>query len=124
MILNILKGKAMNAREERGLTIAALCKLNKTPDCWLVPSQTETDRVYRVDPVKQTCTCPDPCGSRSQVQASLSAVEFTAKREYHEDGTVTDTQSITFTKKTTYKQGTGRPTIMPRPRRKTASWFC
>src|SRR5438034_1209117 len=30
----------MNPREERGLIIAALCKLNRTNDGWLVPSQT------------------------------------------------------------------------------------
>jgi hypothetical protein len=29
----------MNAREERGPIIAALCKLNKVGDDWLVPSQ-------------------------------------------------------------------------------------
>ncbi len=94
----------MNAREERGLIIAAKCKLNrKSPDCWLVPSQTESDRIYRVDPEKQTCTCPDHQDAGHKCK-HLYAVEITAQREVHEDGTVTDTQSITFTKKVTYKQ--------------------
>jgi hypothetical protein len=49
----------MDAREERGLVIAALCKLNRTKDGWLVPSQTGGDRIYMVNPEAQTCTCPD-----------------------------------------------------------------
>ncbi len=91
------------ARQQRGLVIAALCKLNKTPEGWLVPSQTETSKIYRVDPAKQTCTCPDHQEAGHKCK-HLYAVEFTAKREIHDDGTVTDTQSITFTKKVSYKQ--------------------
>ena len=50
----------MDAREQRGLVIAAVCKLSRTDMGWLVPSQTSSrDRVYRVDPEQQTCTCPD-----------------------------------------------------------------
>jgi transposase len=92
----------MNAREERGLIIAAVCKLNKTEAGWLVPSQSAGDTIYRVDPVKQTCTCPDfENGNKCK---HLYAVEFTVKREVNPDGTVTDTKSLTFTEKVTYKQ--------------------
>jgi len=48
----------MTPREERGLIIAALSKLNRTAEGWLVPSQAG-ERIYCVDPDKQTCTCPD-----------------------------------------------------------------
>ena len=39
----------MNAREERGLVIAATCKLNRLSDgTWLVPSQSAGDaEAYR-----------------------------------------------------------------------------
>ncbi|MBI3865771.1 MAG: transposase [Planctomycetia bacterium] len=92
-----------NPREERGLVIAALCKLNKTPECWLVPSQSATDRTYRVNVEKQTCTCPDHQEAGFKCK-HLYAVEFTVKREVHDDGSVTDTRSVTFTEKVTYKQ--------------------
>ncbi|HVS36167.1 MAG TPA: SWIM zinc finger family protein [Gemmataceae bacterium] len=92
----------MNAREERGLVIAALCKLNKTPDGWLVPSQSGT-AIYRVNVDKQTCTCPDHTESGFKCK-HLYAVEFTMKREVHADGTVTDTRSVTFTEKVKYTQ--------------------
>lgn len=93
----------MNAREERGLVIAAVCKLNKTESGWLVPSQTNGDTVYMVDTIKQTCTCKD-FEERGQKCKHLYAVEYTVKREYNPDGTVTDTRSLTFTEKVTYKQ--------------------
>src|SRR5437763_16515486 len=93
----------MNAREERGLIIAALCKLNRVNDCeWLVPSQSSTE-IYRVNVQTQTCTCPDHKESGNKCK-HLFAVEITMKREVAPDGTVTDTQSITLTKKVTYKQ--------------------
>jgi hypothetical protein len=49
----------VNAREERGLIIAALCKLNRTGENWLVPSQSGAERIYRVNVQAVTCTCPD-----------------------------------------------------------------
>lgn len=93
----------MNAREERGLVIAAVCKLNKTEHGWLVPSQSAGDTIYTVDPVKQTCTCPDHQEAGHKCK-HIYAVEFTVKREFNPDGTVTDTKSVTFTEKVTYKQ--------------------
>lgn len=92
----------MNAREERGLVIAALCKLNKTTDDWLVPSQSG-EKVYRVNAQRQTCTCPDHTEHGHKCK-HLYAVEFTAKRETGRNGNVIETRAITFTKKTTYKQ--------------------
>src|ERR1700683_1049784 len=92
----------MNAREERGLGIAALCKLNRTPEGWLVPSQ-NGERIYTVDPVKQTCTCPDHAEGGFKCK-HIYAVEFTYKREVAADGTITEEKSFTFTEKKVYKQ--------------------
>ncbi len=92
----------MTPREERGLIISALCKLNKTPTGWLVPSQSAGDTIYTVDPAKQTCTCPDH--QNGHKCKHLYAVEFTVKREYNPDGTITDTREVKFTEKVTYKQ--------------------
>jgi len=93
----------MNAREERGLVIAAICKLKKTADGWLVPSQAGTDRIYEVNLTAQTCTCPDHVEAGHKCK-HIFAAEITFKREYHADGTITDTQSVTLTQKKTYKQ--------------------
>ncbi len=52
----------MDAREERGLIIAATCRLNRMSDgTWLVPSQTKAGDVaaYRVNLEAKTCTCLD-----------------------------------------------------------------
>ncbi len=92
----------MNAREERGLVIAALCKLNKTPGGWIVPSQSGVG-LYTVDVDKQTCTCPDHQEAGFKCK-HLFAVEITLKRECHPDGTVIETKTVTLTEKMTYKQ--------------------
>jgi transposase len=93
----------MDAREQRGLVIAALCKLNRTGDKWLVPSQTGRDTIYHVNPAAQTCTCPDHSEAGHKCK-HLYAVEIVMKREVGSDGTVTETKSITFTEKKVYKQ--------------------
>lgn len=88
----------MTPREERGLVIAALSKLNRTSEGWLVPSQTGAERIYRVDPDKQTCTCPDHAESGHKCK-HIFAVQFTIKRELGADGSVSETRSITFAAK-------------------------
>jgi transposase len=93
----------MSPREERGLVIAALCKLSKTEGDWLVPSQSGGERIYRVNVEAQTCTCPDH-QEAGQKCKHLYAVEFTIKREVHADGAVTETRSVTFTEKKVYRQ--------------------
>src|SRR4051812_33958114 len=93
----------MTPREQRGLTIAALCRLNRVDGVWVVPSQSSTDKKYLVDPKHETCTCPDfqengcPC-------KHLHAVRFVLKRETAPDGTVTETRSLTFTEQKVYRQ--------------------
>lgn len=94
----------MNAREERGLVIAALCKLNRKDDNeWLVPSQSGAETTYRVNPTAKTCTCPDHQEHGHKCK-HVFAVEFTLKRETHSDGTMIETKTIVFTEKKSYKQ--------------------
>ena len=92
----------MNAREERGLVIAALCKLKRDKQGWLVPSQSGT-ALYTVNVQAQTCSCPDHQEAGFKCK-HLYAVEFTMKREVGSDGTVTETKTMTFTEKVTVKR--------------------
>lgn len=83
----------MEAREQRGLEIAATKKLRQTGKLWLVPSASGSG-TYVVDPSvygTATCTCPDyelhqaPC-------KHVYAVEYTIRRETQtKDGNVTET---------------------------------
>jgi len=92
----------MNAREERGLVIAALCKLNRVNGEWAVPSQS-SEMVYRVNLTNHTCTCPDFAEAGQKCKHQYAA-EFTMKREVAADGTITETKTMTFSEKKTYKQ--------------------
>ncbi len=96
----------MEARELKGLQIAAVCKLSKKEGVWQVPSQTGNG-TYEVNPQKGYCSCPDH--EVRQVKCKhLFAVEFTVKREYNGNGTVTETVKETVTEttevQTTYPQ--------------------
>src|SRR4051794_15765786 len=92
----------MTPREERGLVIAATAKLTPKGKVWLVPSQSGKGK-YTVCPDHDSpyCSCPDheetgePC-------KHVFAVRFAMNREHAPDGTVTETQSVTFTQKKTY----------------------
>ena len=92
----------MDAREQRGLVIAAMVKLNGKGGTWQVPSQSGS-KTYTVDPVGQTCTCPDHAEWGHKCK-HLYAVEITIKREINTDGSVTETKSITFTEERKYSQ--------------------
>lgn len=92
----------MDPRQQRGIIIAAMTKLNRTKDGWLVPSQS-CAKVYTVDPVAGKCTCPDHQEAGYKCK-HIHSVEITIKREISEAGTVTETQSITFTEKRKYTQ--------------------
>src|SRR2546427_12137097 len=93
----------MTAREERGLVIAALTKLNHKGAEWFVPSQSDGEWNYRVDPIHQTCTCKDHTEG-GNVCKHVYAVQFTIRREVGADGSVTETKSMTFTEKKVYRQ--------------------
>jgi transposase len=92
----------MTPREERGLIIAAVCKLNRTYEGWLVPSQSANEKIYRVDVEKQSCTCPDH--AEGYKCKHIFAVEYTIKRECRPDGTFIETKTMTLTSKKTYAQ--------------------
>src|SRR5438105_1528663 len=93
----------MTPREERGLIIAALCKLTFQDGFWQVPSQTEAGKLYKVDLESRSCTCPD-CVETGSVCKHQLAVQFTLKREMKADGTIEETKSITFAEEKIYRQ--------------------
>lgn len=88
-------------REQRGLRIAATCKLTKKGQVWLVPSQSGHGR-YTVspDPEAPHCTCPDH-ETRGLKCKHIFAVEFAQKRQEHRDGSTTITQTVTVTETVT-----------------------
>lgn len=98
-----------NPREQKGLEIAARCKLTNRNGLWLVPSQSKSKK-YRVDPAAGHCTCPDHEYTQQKCKHQY-AVEFVIRRE--QTTTITtdaagNTTTVTTTtetvKRVTYKQ--------------------
>ena len=101
-----IKGNVMNAREERGLVIAATCRLNRNADgTWRVPSQSSTETVYyTVNLESKACTCPD-CKESGMVCKHYYAASIVHRRDVLPDGTVIEQSQFAFTeKRVTYKQ--------------------
>lgn len=104
--------EATEARRQRGLAIAAVCRITQKNGQWVVPSQTGNG-TYRVNPDSTNpavprCTCKDH-EKTGQPCKHVYAVEFVIKRETHADGSQTTTQTLNVTKRTcapkpTYKQ--------------------
>jgi transposase len=97
----------MNEREQRGLAIAAMCKLTNKDGVWSVPSQSGNGR-YQVSLAgdKPHCTCPDH-ETRDVICKHIFAVQFAVKREENADGSTTVTQTVTVVetiKRKTYPQ--------------------
>jgi len=95
------------AREQRGLVIAATAKLQKSDDGhrWFVPSQTDgCPNTYTVkpDPAHPHCTCPDFTARQLRCK-HIYATEIVIRREYTNDGG-NETFTETITVKKTYKQ--------------------
>lgn len=98
----------MNDREQRGLTIAALCHLTKKDGAWLVPSQSGKGKyTVSLDGEQPTCDCPDH-QTRGVSCKHIYAAQFAVKRELNPDGsiteTVTETVAVQRTTKRTYRQ--------------------
>jgi transposase len=94
----------MNAREQRGLVIAAICNLSRNGNgSWLVPSQTTEGRNYEVDPDHGKCTCPD-CQESGLTCKHQFAVKFTIKRELDAGGNIVETKLFTFMETKKYRQ--------------------
>ena len=69
----------MNARENRGLAIAARAEIARQGNVWIVPSQTRLCN-YTVDLFLGTCTCPDYAENAHKCK-HLYAVELLLQRE-------------------------------------------
>ncbi len=97
----------MEAREQKGLEIAAKSKLQQSGDRWFVPSQSAKHGMYytvKPDPAKPHCSCPD-FESRQLRCKHLFAVEYVIQREFtFNEETQTETVTETVTVKQTYKQ--------------------
>jgi transposase len=96
----------MDARKERGLIIAATCRLNRNDDgTWRVPSQTTKETIfYTVNLETKACTCLD-CTDGGFLCKHYHAATIVHKRDVLPDGTMIETNSVTLTeKKVTYRQ--------------------
>lgn len=95
---------AITEREQRGMAIAALCKIDKQDGVWVVPSQSGNGKYHvtndRTDP---KCNCPD-FETRACKCKHIFAVEYTIQRERNADGSETLTRAMTVVEKVTYKQ--------------------
>ncbi|MFC1974659.1 transposase [Chloroflexota bacterium] len=90
----------MDARQERGLVIAATSKIEQNKLGWKVPSQSGNGTyIVNLDHGEPFCTCPD-YEKRHQPCKHIHAVEYVIQRETKPDGTTTYTESI----KVTYNQ--------------------
>lgn len=91
----------MEAREQRGLEIAATVRLHRNGSAWMVPSQTGKGTMYTVDLKGDvpTCSCPDHETRRVKCK-HIYAVEFSIRRETLSDGTTT----VTKTMRVAYRQ--------------------
>ena len=87
----------MDAREEKGLVIAATSKIEKNKLGWNVPSQSGNGSyIENLDHGSPFCTCPD-FEKRQQPCKHIHAVEYVIQRETKPDGTTTLTQSVKMT---------------------------
>jgi SWIM zinc finger len=99
-------------RRQRGLSIAALCRIKQQDGTWKVPSQSGSGH-YDVTfeparPEVPMCSCKD-FETRGEPCKHVFAVKFVIQREQHPDGTETVTEALTLERQTrsprkTYKQ--------------------
>jgi len=90
------------ARKERGLSIAKTCKITKSGNSWIVPSQsngTTYDVEFSEFDHKQSCTCPDYQYRKIKCK-HIFAVVLIVTEEIDSYGTVTQT----VTKRVSYAQ--------------------
>ena len=100
-----------DARKQRGLEIAARCRVIRKGERWTVPSQsgagqyTVTGLPFSMDGNAPHCTCPD-YELRGGKCKHIFAVEYVIERQRNPDGstTVTETVRVTQTVRKTYPQ--------------------
>jgi transposase len=87
----------MNAREQRGLEIAATSEIVRKGNVWVVPSQSLNGR-YTVSLAEDGyhCSCPDHELRKVKCKHAF-AVEFAMKREVNDDGSTTVTAAVRIT---------------------------
>lgn len=88
----------MDARQERGLIIAATTKIERNKVGWKVPSQSGNGTcVVNLDHGQPFCTCPD--FEKGHKCKHIYAVEYVLQREKRPDGTtvVTGAVRVTYT---------------------------
>lgn len=94
-----IQGENMNDREQRGLMIAASCRINRKGAIWLVPSQSGNGTKYTVslDQDEPHCTCPDHelRGCRCK---HIYAAQYVFEREFDDDGGVVETETLVVQK--------------------------
>ncbi len=94
------------SRQQRGLEIAAVSKIERKGTAWLVPSQSGKGR-YTVIPDDEAphCSCPDHADGGHKCK-HLFAVEYVLRREKNADGstTVTETMTVQKTVQRVYRQ--------------------
>lgn len=87
----------MDARQERGLVIAATNKIEQNKLGWKVPSQSGNGSyIVNLDHGEPFCSCPD-FEKRHQPCKHIHAVEYVIQRETKPDGTTTVTEAIRVT---------------------------
>lgn len=87
----------MDARQERGLVIAATSRIEQNKLGWKVPSQSDNGTyIVNLDHGEPFCTCPD-FEKRHQPCKHIHAVEYVIQRETKPDGSITYTQSVKLT---------------------------
>ena len=91
----------MCEREQRGLVIAAVCKIVQKGKAWLVPSLNSAAK-YTVIPDEQAphCSCLDH-ETRGCICKHIFAVRCVINREQEADGSETITKTMTITETTT-----------------------
>lgn len=96
----------MNVREQKGLQIAALSKIKRKGEFWLVPSQSgKGEYKVKLDP-QPSCTCPD-YESQKQRCKHIYASQFANQREQTSTKKITSEITVTTATEPTklrYKQ--------------------
>ncbi len=85
-----------DARQQRGLMIAATARIQEKDGAWVVPSQSQRGRYTVALDEGGRCTCPD-FAERQLPCKHIFAVEFVLKRETTPDGTVIETRAARVT---------------------------
>jgi hypothetical protein len=86
----------MDARQQRGLAIAAAARIEKNRLGWKVPSQSGKGSYMVTLEGEPFCTCPD-FENRGGPCKHVLAVQYTLQRETTKDGTTTLTESVRVT---------------------------